>query len=113
MRTSMIVCCFAATAYLSVFSSASAAEAKLPSTQPSTNAQPMWVNHIEPIFSKSCFKCHGADKQKGGLDLRQPASVMDGGTDGSVVIPGRPGESPLYQRIQPGAKDHMPPEKEP
>jgi hypothetical protein len=85
-----------------------------PATQPLVDmAQPMWVNHVEPILSKSCFKCHGGTKQKGGLDLRQPSSVFAGGTDGAVVTPGRPGESPLYQRLQPGAKDHMPPEKEP
>ena len=84
------------------------------STRPATNpsVQPMWVNHVEPILSKSCVKCHGGSKQKGGLDLRQPQSIFDGGTDGSVVIPGRPGDSPLYQRIQPGAKDHMPPDAE-
>jgi len=83
-------------------------------TRPTTNPsdQPMWVNHVEPILSRNCFKCHGSMKQKGGLDLRQPQSILDGGTDGSVVIPGRAGDSPLYQRIQPGAKDHMPPNKE-
>ena len=82
------------------------------STLPATNpaAQPMWVNHVEPILSRSCFKCHGGAKQKGGLDLRQPRTIFEGGTDGSVVIAGRAAESPLYQRIQVGAKDHMPPE---
>src|SRR5689334_22822272 len=85
-----------------------------PATQPVVDmSQPMWVNHVEPILSKSCFKCHGETKQKGGLDLRQPSSVFAGGTDGAVVTPGRPGESALYQRLQPGAKDRMPPEKEP
>ena len=83
-------------------------------TQPSaSSAQPMWVNHIEPILSKSCFKCHGGERQKGGLDLRKVDSIFAGGTDGSVVVPGRPGESMLYQRLQPGATDHMPPAKEP
>jgi hypothetical protein len=83
-------------------------------TQSSSNlVEPMWVNHIEPILSKSCVKCHGGGKVKGGLDLRNPQAVFAGGTDGSVVIPGRPGESPLYQRLQAGAEDHMPPEKEP
>lgn len=72
----------------------------------------MWVNHVEPILAKSCFKCHGGAKQKGGLDLRQPQSILEGGTDGSVVTPGRPAESPLYQRIQVGAKDHMPPDED-
>jgi mono/diheme cytochrome c family protein len=82
-----------------------------PTSKPAV--EPMWVNHIEPILSRSCFKCHGATKQKGGLDLRQPQSIFAGGTDGSVVIPGRPGESPLFQRLQATDDDHMPPAKEP
>ena len=90
--------------------------ANLPSatTQPEAGAaQPMWVNHIEPILSKSCFKCHGGEKQKGGLDLRSMQTILSGGTDGSVITPGRPGESPIYQRLQPGVDGHMPPEKAP
>lgn len=82
-------------------------------TQPAANpAEAMWVNHVEAVLSRSCFKCHGGSKQKGGLDLRQPQSIFAGGTDGSVVTPGRPGESVLYLRLLPGAQDHMPPEKE-
>ncbi len=74
--------------------------------------QMMWVDHIEPILRKNCVKCHGSEKQKGGLDLRAPQAILAGGTDGSVVVAGRPGESPLYQRVQVGNKDHMPPNEE-
>jgi hypothetical protein len=105
---------FIAAVLFGVDSSVVAAERLPVTTQPASNpAEPMWVNHIEPILSKHCFKCHGGEKQKGGLDLRQPKSIFAGGTDGSVVIPGRPGESPLYQRLQAGTDDHMPPTKEP
>src|SRR5258706_1907324 len=97
------------------FDSSTVAAERSPATSQSASnpAEPMWVNHSEPILSKHCFKCHAGEKQKGGLDLRQPSSIFAGGTDGSVVIPGRPGESPLYQRLQPGTDDHMPPTKEP
>jgi hypothetical protein len=97
------------------FSSVIAADRSPVTAQPAASnpAEPMWVNHIEPILSRHCFKCHGGERQKGGLDLRQPKSIFAGGTDGSVVIPGRPGESPLYQRLQAGTDDHMPPTKEP
>jgi hypothetical protein len=102
-------------AALLCFNSNLAAADHLPAaTQASTNAaEPMWVHHIEPILSKNCVKCHGGGKVKGGLDLRNMRAIFTGGTDGSVVIPGRPAESPLYQRLQAGVEDHMPPEKEP
>src|SRR6266576_1629901 len=99
-----------------LFASSAIAAGPAPATTQSvttTSAEPMWVNHIEPILSKHCFKCHGGERQKGGLDLRQPKSIFAGGTDGSVVIPGRPGESPLYQRLQAGTDEHMPPTREP
>lgn len=89
------------------------AETKNPATTQATSnpsAQPMWINHIEPILSKNCFGCHGEKKKKGGLDLRGTQSIFAGGNDGSVVISGRPADSVLYQRILPNAKDHMPPE---
>lgn len=94
-------------------SSAAAAEAPTASPSASGGADLMWSRHVEPILNRSCFKCHGGSKQKGGLDLRQPGSILAGGADGSVVVPGRPGESMLFQRLQNGGDDHMPPEKEP
>ena len=75
--------------------------------------QAMWMSHIEPILNKNCFKCHSGEKQKGGLDLRTIGSILAGGTDGSVLTPGRPGESPIFQRLQPGADGHMPPDRSP
>ncbi len=80
---------------------------------PANPAEPMWLSKVEPIFSKACFKCHGESKKKGGLDLRTPTAIFAGGTDGSVVMPGKPAESPLYQRLQHGVEGQMPPEKEP
>ena len=91
--------------------SAAAAEEATPAANPASPAnpaEPMWVNKVEPIFNRSCFKCHGEAKKKGGLDLRTPASISAGGTDGSVVMPGKPSDSPLYQRLQPGSTGRCP-----
>ncbi|HSZ56914.1 MAG TPA: PSD1 and planctomycete cytochrome C domain-containing protein [Tepidisphaeraceae bacterium] len=96
--------------------SAIAAAASLPPAgQPALSApyQKMWLSHVQPILAKSCFKCHGGERQKGGLDLREPNAIFAGGTDGAVVIPGRPGESPLYQRLMSTSDEHMPPMKQP
>jgi mono/diheme cytochrome c family protein len=96
-----------------VCASSGAEVAKSATTQATfdPSSQPMWINHIEPILAKNCFGCHGEKKKKGGLDLRGPQSIFAGGNDGSVIIPGRPTDSVIYQRIQPNAKDHMPPEE--
>ena len=95
---------------LAIVATALAADGQKPQAS-DPNVQAMWVDHVEPILSRNCFRCHGGEKQKGGLDLRSFASILAGGTDGSVVSPGRPGESPLLQRIQPDSDEHMPPDK--
>ncbi len=107
--------CFAALGLLSAAAASLAAGppptvAAQPDVDP--DAQSTWTDHVEPILSKNCFRCHGSEKQKGGLDLRAIQSILSGGTDGSVVIPGRPTESPLYLRIQPDSDEHMPPVKD-
>jgi hypothetical protein len=80
------------------------------STEPTEG---MWSHHIQPILNNRCIKCHGGERVKGGLDLRNQQAIFAGGTDGSVVIPGKPAESPLYQRLTTSGDDHMPPEREP
>src|SRR5690349_1182435 len=83
--------------------------ASLPTQPATTLEQKMWANHVQPILAKNCGKCHGGERQKGGLDLRDLKAIFAGGTDGAVVIPGRPGESPLYQRLMVDSDEHMPP----
>lgn len=100
----ILVCC------VRVSSGAEVAKSATTQANVDPSAMPMWINHIEPILAKNCFGCHGEKKKKGGLDLRGPQSIFAGGNDGSVIMPGRPADSVLYQRIQPNAKDHMPPE---
>ena len=52
---------------------------------------------IRPILSDKCFACHGLDKlaRKGDLRLDQRDSAIEA----KAIIPGRPGESGLVQRI--------------
>src|ERR1700693_1494418 len=81
---------------LVIVATALAADGEKPLAAPPAsdpNVQAMWTDHVEPILSRNCFRCHGGEKQKGGLDLRSFASILAGGTDGAVVSPGRPGES--------------------
>lgn len=74
---------------------------------PSANANPFAP--LIPLFQEHCTKCHGGAKQKGGLDLRSLASVLKGGENGAVFIPGKPEESRLLSYLHAEADPHMPP----
>ena len=65
---------------------------------------------IKPIFEKSCFKCHGAEKQKGKLRVDSLEAALKGGEDGKVIIPGKSAESSLVVAIARLVEDDaMPP----
>ena len=58
------------------------------------------------ILHVRCVVCHGKRKQDGALDVRTRASLLRGGESGPSIIPGKPDESLLIQRIDAG---EMPP----
>jgi hypothetical protein len=62
---------------------------------------------IRPVFRTHCFDCHGAESElKGGLDLRLVRLMQQGGESGPALVPGRPEESYLLQRVR---NQDMPP----
>lgn len=75
----------------------------------------MYSDIVQPILSAKCYSCHGPSKQKGKLRLDNPESIMKGGEEGKVVIPGKSDESELIKRIflPIGDDDHMPPSAKP
>ncbi|MGB0422551.1 MAG: DUF1549 domain-containing protein, partial [Limisphaerales bacterium] len=83
------------------------------SQEPSSKVS--FIREIEPVLQQRCQKCHGPDKQQGGLRLDQRPSLLLGGDSGlPAVIPGEPASSPLNQRIHSlDAEERMPPEGEP
>jgi uncharacterized membrane protein/mono/diheme cytochrome c family protein len=58
-----------------------------------------YLDIVRPIFSQRCFSCHNDDKRRGGLNLARLDSTMKGGTDGVVLVAGKPDASDLYRRI--------------
>jgi hypothetical protein len=64
---------------------------------------------VLPLFQAKCLKCHGADKQRAGLDLRTRAALLRGGDSGPAVTPGSAERSELWIKI---AANKMPPGKE-
>lgn len=67
---------------------------------------------IRPILSDNCFFCHGPDKNKREADLRLDTIEGLHGSDGrpGALMPGKPEDSELFQRIVSLDKDRkMPP----
>ena len=67
---------------------------------------------IRPILSDKCYACHGPDKKKRKanlrLDIKEGAFAQRDGYP--AIVPGKPLESTLYQRITAeDPKDRMPP----
>ncbi len=54
---------------------------------------------VQPIFEKSCYSCHGAKSQMGGLRLDSKIAAMAGGQSGVEIRPGKSAESNLYNRV--------------
>src|SRR6478735_6445223 len=64
---------------------------------------------VRPILKANCFECHGEGKKlKSGLDLRLKHYLVKGGKSGTALVPGKPAESPLLQRVR---SQQMPPGK--
>lgn len=68
---------------------------------------------IRPVLSEQCYKCHShtADKIKGGLLLDSRDALLSGGSNGPIIVPGKPDESVLIQALRYTDEDlRMPPE---
>src|SRR5689334_9519423 len=73
-----------------------------------------FARDIKPLLEVQCLSCHGAEKPKGGLLLDTRANAMKGGDDGAALVPGKPGESPLFAStiLPPDTDKAMPPKGE-
>ena len=79
------------------------------------NKAVLFSDVVEPVFESKCNSCHDPNKTKGGLMLISEKSILKGGKDGKIIVPGQPQISLLLQRIHmpEGEKKHMPPSGKP
>jgi len=70
---------------------------------------PLPANSHEPLtlLAKHCVTCHNASDPKAGLDLSNSKTALAGGDSGAVIVPHKPAESLLLERVTDGS---MPPE---
>ena len=64
---------------------------------------------VQAILAENCLSCHGA-AQMSGLDLRQPDTLLKGGSRGPGLVPGKAEESLLFQAAAHRGELRMPPE---
>ncbi len=76
--------------------------------------QPLDVEYtrdIQPILQEHCWKCHGEEKQKGGLRLDNRTSALEGGDTGPVILPGNGAGSLLISHVSSVDPDKVMPPK--
>jgi len=86
---------------------------KLP--PPADKENVTYAKDIRPLFERSCFKCHGEEKQKGKLRLDSLEAVLKGADGEQVITPGNSAKSKLVKAVAHATEDEdewmPPPEK--
>ena len=83
-----------------------AADVALP---PAAKTKIEFARDIEPLLSKRCFSCHGAQQQMSGLRLDQKEAALKGGKAGVDILPGKSAESRLIRLVAGLDQKFMPP----
>jgi hypothetical protein len=63
-------------------------------------AEPDYSRDVKPVFSRHCYRCHGASQQKSELRMDTAAFILKGGDNGPAVKPGKSADSLLLQVIK-------------
>ena len=76
-----------------------------------TDGPEFFEKNVRPLFVQRCWGCHAAgDHPMGGLRLDSRESVLQGGSRGAAILPGKPDESLLIRAVrQTSATLRMPP----
>jgi mono/diheme cytochrome c family protein len=75
----------------------------------------LYEDAVAPLLAKRCAKCHAGPKPAAQLRVDDYSALVEGGLSGPGIVPGKPDESFVCQRISlpPSDDDRMPPEGEP
>ena len=63
---------------------------------PTSGGSPTFETYAGPLFVAKCTGCHG-DLATGGLNMLTYESLMDGSSNGPVIVPGESASSILFQ----------------
>ncbi len=89
-----------------------AAEVDVSKLSPADTRPVDFARDIQPIFTASCLKCHGPEKQKGGYRVDVKEVALKGGENYAPSIhPGKSAESPLIHFVAGLVEDMAMPQK--
>src|SRR5581483_8027395 len=83
----------------SVTALASSAEVDASKLPPAAGKKIDFIQEIQPIFEKSCYRCHGPERPKSHFRLDNRGSALKGGENGIDIIPGQSAKSPLIYYV--------------
>ena len=66
---------------------------------PLSDGDEFFEKKVRPILVEKCQKCHGSQRQKGGLRLDSPEAAFKGGETGPVILAGHPEKSELIRAV--------------
>ena len=94
-----VLCRFFAFAILAVCNSKAVAAVDTSKLPPPANVKVDFARDIQPIFERSCLRCHGPEKPKSGFRLDNREAALKGGENGKAMVPGDSTNSPLIHLV--------------
>ena len=76
-----------------------------PSGAPSVK---FFAERVRPVLLAHCLMCHNKELKQAGLDVTTRESLLKGGDDGPVVVPGNAAASLLYKKVRHEHEPGMP-----
>ena len=68
--------------------------------QENAAAPEYYTTQVKPILDANCARCHGGVNHRGGLNIDTRESLLKGGHDGPVLVPGDASKSLLVKLIR-------------
>ena len=59
-----------------------------------------YITKVQPILQTGCYKCHGGEAHRGGLNIVTRDAILKGGHHGAAIVPGDPAKSLLLTLIK-------------
>ena len=84
---------------LPLLASSAAAVPDVSKLPPAAAVTVEFARDIQPLLADHCIKCHGPEKQKGGLRLDGRIEAMKGGDEGKAIETGKSAESRLIHLV--------------